>query len=144
MASITCDQCGENPAAMILTNIETGDVTSVCGACFPAFVLALAEAIVGTPDSPEKTARSEILTGDEDGTSSEKESHVEPGDETTGEVVSIDPEAVQAESETAAEDPTPPTPKSGRSPVVSSPPEANAGKELPAETTTESHSATKN
>jgi hypothetical protein len=27
MANINCDQCGENPAATIMTNIVTGDVT---------------------------------------------------------------------------------------------------------------------
>ena len=50
MATIECDFCDVNEASLILTNLENGDVTRVCGACFPGFVLTLAEAIAGSAE----------------------------------------------------------------------------------------------
>ena len=66
MATLECDFCDESEASLILTNLQNGDVTRVCGACFPSFVLTLAEAlgIAAQPETEEDDEESEESTDD--------------------------------------------------------------------------------
>ena len=64
MATIECDFCDVNDASLILTNLENGDVTRVCGACFPGFVLTLAEAIGAIPPTIEQGDEADTYTPD--------------------------------------------------------------------------------
>lgn len=52
MAAPACTQCGENPAFMLLNNLETGDSDAICGACLPGFIATLAEAILSAAVVP--------------------------------------------------------------------------------------------
>lgn len=137
MANILCDQCGANQAVMILTNIENGDVVNVCPACFPAFVLALAEAIVGTPDSPEKVAATERATDQAESLQAAGEATETPEEQETTAETPSEPETGQILGAGDDVDPTPPTRVSGRSRGGSSPAAAVDAGDQPAETTTE-------
>jgi len=165
MANINCDQCGENPAATIMTNIVTGDVTSVCAGCFPGFILALAEAIIGTPPSPEATADAEGLAV----ATTSPETTPPPGQTSpeTPVVPAETPEPLPAPSPSGSppdeqapgntpelrapddddghgqSDPTPPTRKPGRSRAGSSPRAAAGAADRPAETTVKAATKTK-
>ena len=56
VANIPCMNEDGNQASFIISNIDTGDVISVCGECFPLWVLSVAEAMtamVAPENAPE-------------------------------------------------------------------------------------------
>ena len=97
MATITCTMCGENPAIVIMTNLETGAGESPCAFCFPDFILGIAQSIM------------------ESGAVEVGEGENAPGDTDTA------PESAEAATEAAepAADPTELASTGGRSPAKS-------------------------
>lgn len=55
MALPVCALCGENEAAQMITNLETGESLAICADDFPTFVLGLAEKMMesGQIELPE-------------------------------------------------------------------------------------------
>ena len=51
--ALECDYCSDNEAKLVLTNLDSGDVTRICGACFPNFILNMAEAIAEASGASE-------------------------------------------------------------------------------------------
>lgn len=69
MALPVCALCGENEAAQMITNFETGDSLAICKDCFPSFVLGLAEQMMeaGMIELPEAEQPEATATSDDDG-----------------------------------------------------------------------------
>lgn len=46
----SCDSEDGNAASVLITNLDQGEVLALCGACFPSWVTATAQAIAETAD----------------------------------------------------------------------------------------------
>lgn len=47
-----CDSEDGNAAAILITNLESGDVAAYCPACLPAFADSFYRSIIGDPEGP--------------------------------------------------------------------------------------------
>jgi hypothetical protein len=63
MANIVCSMCGNEPAAFILTNLESGDNETPGVECFPTFILGIAEALTQSIEAAPEAAPGADTTG---------------------------------------------------------------------------------
>lgn len=63
--SYVCDSDDGNAAAMLVTNLDTGDVLGLCGQCFPLWVEATHAALSADEDTPVDVVPTDPNTGDE-------------------------------------------------------------------------------
>lgn len=67
MANIPCMNEDGNQASFIISNIDTGDVISVCASCFPLWVLTVAEAMTGINEAAASSDAAEATQGTSNG-----------------------------------------------------------------------------
>lgn len=63
--SYVCDSDDGNAAAMLVTNLDTGDVLGLCGQCFPLWVEATHAALSADEDAPVDVVFTVADTDDE-------------------------------------------------------------------------------
>jgi len=87
----SCDMGHDNPATVLVTILEAGDVLALCGDCFPSWVQATAQAMAETADeqaggTPDGPAEGSGPSGDPVDTPAAEDTATgpEPDAETTG------------------------------------------------------------
>jgi len=87
---LSCDMCGDEPAALIVTTIEDGSTSTAGANCAPALIMGMAVALGLMPDPTEAPAPEPKPVRRSRGRSAEDASKTAPSDpQTDAEAVSV-------------------------------------------------------
>jgi len=79
MATIECDFCDDEQAVFLLNNLDSGDVARIGAACWPGFIMAMAEGLIGEVPTDGQTDATDVVEPSES-TDGEDGANTAPGE----------------------------------------------------------------